>query len=490
MKLIRFFLLGIILKLLLSGCSVTDPAPLYPIPSEKQLQWHEMEKYAFVHFSINTFTGKEWGYGDESPELFNPADFNAEQIVNTIKKAGLSGLILTCKHHDGFCLWPSKYTEHSIKNSPYKDGKGDIVREISDACHKAGIRFGVYISPWDRNHSKYGKEDYIIYYRNQIKELLENYGEIFEIWFDGANGGNGYYGGERSTRKIDAETYYDWETTVAMIHKISPGTLVWQSSVPEARWCGNEDGYMDDPNWCAIKEDGTNWVPAEVDVSARPGWFYHETEKIRSVENLFEIYLNSIGHGATLLLNIPPNKCGQIDKEDAEELFRWRKMIDDIFSNDLAQKASIKASNTRSRKFRIENIIKKNNTADGEINKHSTANKKGYWATEDSVKSAYIDFNWKSPVTIKYIIIQENISLGQRVRGVEIDAIRYTPDKSVHNGTTNITAVKEDQMGKIGECTTVGYKRIIKVDNITTSSLRIKFTDSKGPLAISNIEIY
>jgi alpha-L-fucosidase len=232
-----------------TASAVDPPAPYGPAPSARQLAWHELEFYGFLHFTVNTFTDKEWGFGDEQESVFNPTAFDAEQIVGAAKAAGMKGLILTAKHHDGFCLWPSKFTEHSVKNSPWKNGKGDVVKEIADACGKGGLKFGVYLSPWDRNHKDYGKPEYITYYRNQLRELLTNYGPIFEVWYDGANGGTGYYGGERGKRNIDAKTYYDWPSTTKIVRELQPNACMFSDAGPDVRWVGNEQGTAGDPCW-------------------------------------------------------------------------------------------------------------------------------------------------------------------------------------------------------------------------------------------------
>ena len=222
MKLIPAVLITALLASSTFSQDLETLAPYGPTPSARQLIWHEMEFYGFLHFTVNTFTDKEWGYGDESPSVFNPSNFDADQIVRTAKLAGMKGLILTAKHHDGFCLWPSKYTEHSVKNSPWRGGRGDVVKEISTACRRQGLKFGIYLSPWDRNNKDYGRPEYLTYYRNQLRELLTNYGPVFEVFLDGANGGDGYYGGARETRRIDRETDYDWPTTWGLIRKLQP----------------------------------------------------------------------------------------------------------------------------------------------------------------------------------------------------------------------------------------------------------------------------
>ena len=232
--------------------AAAPPEPYGPVPSPRQLRWHDVECYGFLHFSINTFTDKEWGYGDESPAQFNPTAFDADQIAGTAKEAGLRGLVLTCKHHDGFCLWPSQYTEHSVKHSPWKDGKGDVVREISDACRRHGLKFGVYLSPWDRNHKDYARPEYLTYYRNQLRELLTNYGPIFEMWFDGANGGDGYYGGARERRNIDNRTYYDWDNTWKIVRELQPDACMFSDAGPDVRWVGNESGFAGQTCWATF----------------------------------------------------------------------------------------------------------------------------------------------------------------------------------------------------------------------------------------------
>lgn len=296
---------------------ISTPSPVGPTPSTKQLEWHELETYAFIHFTTNTFTGKEWGYGDESPSIFNPTNTNVDQWVRTLKNTGFKAVILTAKHHDGFCLWPSKYTKHSIAASPYKKGKGDLVKEVAQACKKHGLKFGIYLSPWDRNREDYGSPSYVTYYRNQLKELFENYGPVFEMWFDGANGGDGYYGGAREKRRIDGKTYYDWPGTISMVRNMEPNILFFSDAGPDIRWVGNERGIAGETNWNTISpdtlyagkagiesllntghENGTSWIPAEVDVSIRPGWFYHAEEdgKVKTPEELFDIYLTSVGN--------------------------------------------------------------------------------------------------------------------------------------------------------------------------------------------------
>ncbi len=477
--------LTIILFFSLFSCKkeVLPPVALLPVPNEYQLKWQEMEQYAFIHFTTNTFTGKEWGYGDEKPDVFNPSDFDPEQWVLCLKEAGLKGLILTCKHHDGFCLWPSKYTEHSIRNSPYKNGQGDIVKEVSDACKKHGLPFGIYLSPWDRNRPEYGKPEYLTYYRNQLQELLENYGPVFEIWFDGANGGDGYYGGVRELRKIDNTVYYDWKNTQAIVRSISPEAMMFSDAGPDIRWCGNEKGFAGDPNWCIINsdtlhpgkagigtllnqgsEDGTSWIPSEVDVSIRPGWFYHPEEDslVRIPDNLFKIYLESVGRGANLLLNIPPDQRGLLHDNDIQSLKAWKKMRDEAFAVNLA--AGVHA---------VADTYRKNSTTYAAKNV-TDGDKNTYWATDDGQLTGFVEIDLGEAQKIHYVLLQEYIRLGQRVKSFDIEV------------------KTDDQWVKVAEGTTIGHKRILSLpeSGISARCIRIHIRDARACPLISNIEVY
>ena len=476
-------ILGICALAYFSACQsdVAPPEAVMPVPNENHLWWHEQEQYAFIHFTINTFTDKEWGYGDESPALFNPTGFDVEQWATTIKAAGLKGIILTCKHHDGFCLWPSRYTEHSIKNSPFRDGKGDIVKEVSDVCRKHDLFFGVYLSPWDRNYAQYASPEYITYYRNQLTELLTNYGEVVEVWFDGANGGDGYYGGARETRRIDNRTYYDWPNTHSIVRKLAPKAVMFSDAGPDIRWVGNERGYAGETNWCTItvdtlypgksrinnllnsgSEDGTSWVPAEVDVSIRPGWFYHasQDDRVRTPENLLKLYLESVGRGANLLLNLPPDQRGLIHENDVKSLQEWKKLLDATFANNLAAHAKVTANTYRgkSKQYAAAKII------DG--------NKDTYWTTDDEVKTGSLEINLGSVQKVNYVTIQEYIRLGQRVRSFDIEVWKENAWVNAATGTT------------------IGHKRILPLEGIETSKIRINITDAKASPLISNVEIY
>ena len=457
------------------------PAPVYPIPSATQLAWHEMEMNAFVHFNINTFTDKEWGYGDESPALFNPTHADPDQWAKVLQETGFHTLILTCKHHDGFCLWPSGFTDRSIAASPYKNGKGDLVKETSDAAAKYGLHFGIYLSPWDRSRSDYGSTSYITYYRNQLRELFSRYGPVSEMWFDGANGGDGFYGGAKEKRTIDGRHYYDWPATLALVKSMQPAVLFFSDAGPGVRWVGNEKGEAGETNWNTIyadtlyagkpgiekllnsgSADGNQWIPAETDVSIRPGWFYHASEDslVKLPEKLFQIYLHSVGRGSTLLLNIPPDRAGRLHEEDVRTLYKFHALLKKKLGTNLAAHAQVTAENYRGRQreFAPANLI------DG--------NKGTYWATDDSVHAAGIVIRLARPETIKYIVLQEFIQLGQRVKA-------FAVDKWTKSGWQQIA---------VG--TTIGHKRILAIGPVVTERIRIRITDAKACLAMEAIALY
>jgi alpha-L-fucosidase len=455
--------------------------PILPVPNERQLAWQNMELVSFVHFTTNTFTDLEWGYGDESESVFNPTKPNPEQWAKALKDAGFKELILTCKHHDGFCLWPSEYTEHSIKNSPYKAGKGDIVRETSDACKKIGIDFGIYLSPWDRNRADYAKPGYIEYYRKQLTELIINYGPISELWFDGANGGTGYYGGANEKRTISKE-YYDWTNTIKLARSLqNKEFVVFSDNGPDVRWVGNEGGWAGETNWNMIDpdsastrfpnyekllgsgmENGSHWIPAEVDVSIRPGWFYHakEDSKVKTPEQLFNIYLNSVGRGAVLLLNVPPDRRGLFHENDLKALQGFRSLIDQEFKTNIAKGASVSVSSFRDKTAMFNGSMLLDDDRDT------------YWATDDNETSGSIVLDLKATQTIKYVILNEYLKLGQRVKAF------------------NIEVKKDNEWVKVAYATTIGHKRIVKIEPIQTNMIRVNITDARACLTISGIEVY
>ncbi len=479
--------LGVALSGLMSIAQerVSPPAPHNPIPSERQLRWQEMEFYGFLHFSINTFTDKEWGYGDESPALFNPTDFDANEIARIAKEAGMKGLILTAKHHDGFCLWPSPYTEHSVKNSPWKNGKGDVVKEMAEACRNHGLKFGVYLSPWDRNHKDYGTPEYIKYYRNQLRELLTNYGEIFEVWHDGANGGDGYYGGARETRRIDRKTYYSWPETWALTRQLQPQAVIFSDVGTDIRWVGNENGYAGETCWATYSpvgedggepapgdtryregieghRDGKFWLPAECDVSIRPGWFYHASEDslVKSPARLFELYFQSVGRNAALLLNVPPDRRGRWHENDVKALRDFKRLLDQTLARDFAAGATVTASNVRGydRRFTAKNVV------DGK--------KETYWATDDSVTTAFLVLALRQKSTFNCLMLQEHIALGQRVESFSVERWEGGAWVSAASGTT------------------IGHKRLLCFPNVTTDKVRLIIHQAKACPTISKIGIF
>jgi alpha-L-fucosidase len=458
-----------------------SPTPYGPTPSARQLLSEHEELYGFIHFGVNTFTDKEWGEGSEKESVFNPTDFNAEQIVQAFKEGGFKGVILTCKHHDGFCLWPSAYTEHSVKNSPWRGGKGDVVKEISEACRRLGMRFGIYLSPWDRNSAFYGKPDYLIYYKNQLRELLTHYGPIFEVWLDGANGGKGYYGGANEKRSVDATTYYEWPNAwVSLIRDLQPNCIIHSDFGPDNRWGGNESGTQPMNSWATLKNKeltfntkntqrnktgerpGDLWVPAESDVSIRHGWFYHESEvsTVKSADALFELYCQSVGRGSNLLLNVPPDKRGQLAAQDVASLKAFKDLKDKLFAHNLLSTAQIVASNVRGNASEFSADQLKNDAS------------LGYWSTDDSVKEASVIFDWVTPITYNLINIQEYIQLGQRIDAFKVE----------HWDTTHWVL---DTQGE-----SIGQRRLFKGSTITTQRVRLTLMHAAACPAISHFGLY
>ena len=462
----------------MSMTAQTKQEPFGPVPSENQLRWQDMEMYAFIHYSLNTYTDQEWGFGNEDPKLFNPSSLDCRQWARVCKQAGMRGIIFTAKHHCGFCMWPSAYTEYSVKNAPWKNGKGDVVRELADACREEGLKFAVYLSPWDRNHKDYGKPEYVTYFRNQLRELLTNYGEIFEVWFDGANGGDGWYGGANETRKIDRTTYYQWPETYKMIRELQPKCLIWNDGGDrgDLRWVGTEAGNVGETNWSLMPskgdtpwhmlhygvEDGDVWCPGETNTSIRPGWFYHETENdhVKSLSKLMDTYYKSVGRNSTLLLNFPIAPNGRIHPNDSLRGIAFKKMIDEVFVKGNVE-------------FRVKNEELRTKSYDysqGEKNPQ-----------QSNHSSSLFTLNFQSPTAVNRFLAEEDIALGQRVKKFKLEALvdgKWQPLKD---------ALVED--GKDG-LTTIGHRRIICFPTVTATQLRFTITDSKAEPIIKKLGVY
>ncbi len=456
------------------------PLPFGPIPSTRQMKWHSLEMYGFLHFTVNTFTDLEWGYGDESPQLFNPTHFDADQIVETAVAGGLKGLILTCKHHDGFCLWPSQFTDHSVRNSSWRNGQGDVVREISTACQRHGLKFGVYLSPWDRNHPAYGFPEYITYYRAQLRELLENYGPIFEVWFDGANGGNGFYGGAREIRLIDKRSYYGWPETWQIVRELQPDAVIFSDAGPDIRWVGNEEGQAGETCWATLHAAdfypgeanrerlntgdlfGTNWLPAECDVSIRPGWFYHshEDRQVKTPAQLFDLYFASVGRGSSFLLNLPPDPRGQIHPGDRAALCTFQRHLTQVFNQNLAGRAIGISAPYRGglARFAPGNLIH--------------ADPHAYWTCDDADITPTLTLNFLYPQRFNILGLREFLPLGQRVSAFSFDTWQAGGWQPLASGTS------------------IGSRRLLRTPITTTTALRLRITQSAACPALSELGIW
>lgn len=401
-------------------------------PSRRQLDWHKLEYYGFVHFGPNTFTDKEWGEGKEDPNLFNPTALDCRQWVKTFKDAGMKQVIITAKHHDGFCLWPSAYSTHTVAQSKWRDGKGDVLMELRKACNEYGLKMGVYLSPWDRNHPKYGTPEYNQVFANMLKEVLTKYGPIYEVWFDGANGE-----GPNGKKQV-----YDWELFNSTVRKYAPKAVIFGDGGPDVRWVGNEQGFAPETCWATIpakryvpgtplsnelgegSKHGDQWTPAECDVSIRPGWFYHADQdaRVKSPAQLMDLYERSVGHNASFLLNVPPDRRGLIHENDVKALMGFKKLRDATYGK--------------------------------------------------GAKSSSTELNFDKPKVIDRVVVQEKISEGQRVEAFKVLA-------------------KIDGVWKeFAKGTTIGAKRILRVPATQVSSLKVDVTESQAPAMISSLAAY
>ncbi len=453
------------------------------VPSPRQLRWQQLELTAFFHFGVNTFTNREWGTGKEDPVIFNPTKLDVSQWIKVAKDAGFKQVILTAKHHDGFCLWPTKTTEHSVKKSPWENGKGDVVKEVADACRKQNMGFGIYLSPWDMNSPMYGSDAYNDFFVKQLTELLTNYGRIDEVWFDGANGE-----GPNGKKQV-----YDFDRWYKVIRELQPSATIAIMG-PDVRWVGTETGYGRETEWSVVPANnldqsvissnsqqgvafkpagdmtgndlgsrskiinakGLVWYPAETDVSIRPGWFYHpeENDKVKSPEKLLDIYFHSIGRNSVLLMNIPPDKEGLINEADVKNLKEWKKLRDNIFKNNLAKGAVITSSNG----IRKQTILDKN---------YST-----YWTTKGKDTSAVIELKFKNKIKFNVLMLQENISIGQRIEKFDLEYWDGKVWKKAVAGTT------------------VGYKRLLQFDAVSTDKVRLTIGSSRLNPTISELGLY
>lgn len=459
---------------------VNPPKPYGALPSERQLKWHEMDMYCLIHYTPTTFQNKEWGYGDADPAIFNPTNFDANQIAKAAASGGFKGLISVAKHHDGFCLWPTATTTYSVASSPWKQGKGDMVKDFMTATHANNMKFGVYLSAWDRNDTRYGTAAYADAYRAQLTDLMSNYGELFTSWHDGANGGDGYYGGLKEKRTIDRNTYYAWEEkTWPIVRKLQPMAMIFSDVGPDMRWVGNESGFAGETSWATFTPEGLDgkkavpglvnektltsgvrngkyWIPAECDVPQRPGWFYHTEQdaKVKTPNELFEIYLKSVGRGANMNLGLAPMPSGQLHENDVKSLEAFGRKVKKTFENNLAKDAQITASTTR----------------DHETGEYGTKyiidnDRYSYWATNDDEHQATLEIKLKSKQTFDIIQIRENIKLGQRLDSVLVE-------QKVNGQWTLLIKV-----------TSIGANRLMKLAKpITTDELRIQLF---APVAIT-----
>jgi len=442
---------------LLAAFAMSTPAlplaQLPPVPSPRQLDWHQMGQYAFIHFGPNTFTDQEWGGGKEDPKLFNPTAFDARQWARSVKAGGLKGIILTAKHHDGFCLWPSKLSTHTVAQSPFK---GDVMKSVSEACKAEGLKFGVYLSPWDRNHPSYGTPEYNKVFAGMLREVLTHYGPIFEVWFDGANGE-----GPNGKRQV-----YDWKLFIDTVRACQPKAVIFSDAGPDIRWVGNEGGFAEPTNWATIDRDryvpgtplyqeltegkrgGRDWVPAECDVSIRPGWFYHkeQDDKVKSPHQLLDLWERSVGQNSNFLLNIPPDRRGLFADPDVAALKGFAALREEIYGHDLAKGSRMGVSV-------------------GKVDH-------GIWSAPEGVTTGDLTVALPEARQFDRVELREPIANGQRIAGFTIEA---------RTGSRWI---------EIGKGATVGNRRIVRVEPTKADAVRIRVTDALAAPMLFPVGLY
>lgn len=454
-----------------SGGTDVAPAPYGPLPSAAQVEWQKMEMNMFCHFGPNTFTGNEWGDGKEKVEVFAPDSLDCGQWASIAKAAGMKGIIITAKHHDGFCLWPNPESDHTVAQCPWRDGQGDVLKELSEACREAGLRFGIYISPWDRNAPTYGTEEYNDVFCRTLEDAHTRYGDVFEQWFDGACG-------EGPNGKCQV---YDWNRFNAQVAKNQPHAVTFSDIGPGCRWVGNEQGRAPEECWSRLDTvgfapghspntdtlgrgnyNGEAWIPAEVDVSIRPGWFWKQNEEPKSLEQLVEIYLNSVGHNALLLLNVPPDDRGLIDSRDSARLMELAEWVGSTFAHNKARDAKVRADSRRGRLFDADNLV--------------DADYDTYWATSDDKTQGTVTLEWKEPQWVDYLVLQEYIPLGQRIEKFHVEA--------------KIAG----KWQRVAEGTTVGYKKIVDLGKASgrrsLDALRVVIDKSRASIVMNSIGVY
>ena len=458
--------------IIVSCGKVTPPEGYGALPTPQQVEWQKMEMNMFMHFGPNTFTGMEWGLGTEAEDIFNPTDLDCGQWAAIAKASGFNAIIITGKHHDGFCLWPNPESTHTVAASPWKGGKGDVLKELSEACAAEGLKFGVYVSPWDRNDPHYGTPEYNDVYVRTLQSIHDGrYGTIFEQWFDGACGE-----GPNGKKQV-----YDWPRFHETVLAMQPRNIMFSDVGPGCRWVGNESGYAGKTNWSTLNAkgftpgagsppreslnsgdiDGTDWIPAETDVSIRPGWFWRESEndQVKSVNKLLDIYYTSVGRNSLLLLNVPPDTRGRIDPVDSARLLEFKAALDEIFKVNLADGAKASATDSWGRGFGAKNIL------DG--------NYDSYWAAQKDAGVSAITFTLKGEKTFNRVLLQEYIPLGQRVKAFTVEA-----------------AQADGSWKEIASETTIGYKRIIRTDKVATDKVRVTIQESQAPALINGFGLY